>query len=240
MRLVAGGVALSLSLLVGIPRQAVADEWGGSLDLTSDYVVRGISRTNDQAALQLDVHYLSTSGFLAGVFASNSRIEPGRPVEAELDGFVGFTWNAGPDWHGKILATHYAYPGAPRGADYTYNELSLEWTFEEWLDMGLTYSPDAPRFSSYRGGWYSTTAGSAELNVQRPVVGKLSATAGAGYAYYAGPDSTGYGYGSVGAAYDLSPVSLVLSFIDSTAGAKALFYNVPSGRQWTGTVIWRF
>jgi len=120
VRLVAGGVALSLSLLVGIPRQAVADEWGGSLDLTSDYVVRGISRTNDQAALQLDVHYLSTSGFLAGVFASNSRIEPGRPVEAELDGFVGFTWNAGPDWHGKILATHYAYPGAPRGADYTY------------------------------------------------------------------------------------------------------------------------
>ena len=241
MRLVAGGVALSLGLLVGTPRQAVADEWGGSLDLTSDYVVRGIARTNDQAALQLDLHYLNTSGFLAGVFASNSRIERRQPVDAELDGFLGFAWTAGPDWHGKILATHYAYPGAPHGSDYTYDELNLEWTYQEWLDMGLTYSPDAPRFSGYRGGgWYAVTAESAELNVQRPVLGKLSATAGAGYAYYAGPDPTGYAYGSIGAAYDLSPVSLVLAFVDTTAGAKTLFYNIPSGRQWTGTVIWRF
>jgi hypothetical protein len=35
-------------------------------------------------------------------------------------------------------------------------------------------------------------------------------------------------------------VSLVVSFVDTTAGAKTLFYNVASGRQWTGTVIWRF
>ena len=84
------------------------------------------------------------------------------------------------------------------------------------------------------------TTESAELNVQRPLLGRLSATAGAGFTLYGGPDSTGYAYGSVGAAYNLSPVSLVLSFVDTTAGAKTLFYNVPSGPQWTGTVIWRF
>jgi uncharacterized protein (TIGR02001 family) len=240
VRLIAGGVALSLGLLVGTPQYAAADEWGGSLDVTSDYVVRGISRSNDQAALQLDLHYLNTSGFLAGVFASNARIDPNQPVDAELDGFLGFGWTAGPDWHGKILATHYAYPGTRHGFDYRYDELDLDWTYQEWLDMSVTYSPDAPRFSFYRGGWLSVSAESAELNLQRPVLGKLSATAGAGYAFYGGPDSSGYAYGSVGAAYDLSPVSLVVSFVDTTAGAKTLFYNVASGRQWTGTVIWRF
>jgi len=240
VRLVAGGVVLSLGLLIGIPRQAAADEWGGSLDLTSDYVVRGITRSNDQGALQLDLHYLDSSGFLAGVFASNSRIEPRQPIDVELDGFLGFAWTAGPDWHGKVLATHYAYPGPRHGFDYTYDELNLDWTYQQWLDISLAYSPDAPRFSSYRGRWVTGATEFAELNVQRPVLGKLSATVGAGYAFYGGSDSSGYAYGSVGAAYDLSPVSLAVSFIDTTAGAKTLFYNIPSGRQWTGTVIWRF
>lgn len=33
-----------------------AGTFGGSLDLTSDYFVRGISRSNDEPALQLDLH----------------------------------------------------------------------------------------------------------------------------------------------------------------------------------------
>jgi len=42
-----------------------ADSWGGSLAVTSDYLVRGISRTYDRAALQLDLHYSNTAGFVA-------------------------------------------------------------------------------------------------------------------------------------------------------------------------------
>jgi hypothetical protein len=68
----------------------------------------------------------------------------------------------------------------------------------------------------------------------------LSAAAGVGYAHYAGPDPAGYTYWSLGAAYDLAPVSLVLSYVDTSAGAKALFYNEAAAHQWMGTVIWRF
>src|SRR5271165_4487204 len=64
VRLVAGGIALSLSLVVGSARSEGADLWGGSLGLTSDYIVRGITRSNDQAALQLDLHYLNSSGLV--------------------------------------------------------------------------------------------------------------------------------------------------------------------------------
>jgi hypothetical protein len=71
-------------------------------------------------------------------------------------------------------------------------------------------------------------------------MGKLSATGGVGYAYYGGPDSAGYAYWSVGAAYDLAPVSLVLSYVNTAASAKALFYNAAAENRWTGTVIWRF
>ena len=67
-------------LLFASAQCAAADVWGGSLALTSDYFVRGISRSNDQAALQLDLHYLNASGFVAGLFASNTQIDPDEPT----------------------------------------------------------------------------------------------------------------------------------------------------------------
>src|SRR6202021_131360 len=45
VRLLAVGVVLSTSLVIGTPRCAAAGQWGGSLDITSDYIVRGISRS---------------------------------------------------------------------------------------------------------------------------------------------------------------------------------------------------
>ena len=64
-------------LLVSVsPECRAADGWGGSVDLTSDYFVRGISRSDDHAALQLDVHYVDSSGLVAGAFVSSAQIEP--------------------------------------------------------------------------------------------------------------------------------------------------------------------
>ncbi len=181
VRLLAGGVVLSLGLLSGTPC-AAADSWGGSLGVTSDYIVRGISRSYDRAALQLDLHYSNRSGFVAGLFASNTQIDPDQRRDVELDAFVGFAWTAGS----------------------------------------------------------GVTSESAEVSLQRPVLGRLSATAGIGYSHFGGPDAAGYAYWSVGAAYSFAPVSLAVSYVNTTAGAKALFYNAAADGRWTGTVIWRF
>jgi uncharacterized protein (TIGR02001 family) len=239
VRLLAVGVVLSTSLVVGTSRCAGADVWGGSLGITSDYIVRGISRSNDQAALQLDLHYTNTTGFLAGLFASNTQIDPDAPRDAELDAFVGFAWAAGSDWRGKVLVSHYAYPWNQAGTGYDYDELDLDLAFQDWLGASLVYSPNAVRYLPYRG-LIGVTSESAEVNLQRPVVGKLDATAGVGYSRYEGPDPADYTYWSVGAAYTIASLSLVLSYVDTTAGAKALFYNDAAGGRWIGTVIWRF
>jgi hypothetical protein len=76
--------------------------------------------------------------------------------------------------------------------------------------------------------------------VQRPLIGKLSATAGVGYYELDGAKTAGYGYWSIGAAYDIAPVSFVLSFIGASREANLLFYNAAVGGRWSGTVIWRF
>jgi hypothetical protein len=33
---------------------------------------------------------------------------------------------------------------------------------------------------------------------------------------------------------------LILSYVNTTAGAKALFYNAAATGEWTTTAIWRF
>jgi uncharacterized protein (TIGR02001 family) len=229
-----------MGLVIATPRSVGADLWGGSLGVTSDYLVRGISRSDHRAAVQLDLHYLNSTGFVAGLFASDARVDPDQPHDVELDAFAGFAWNAGSDWRGKVLASHYAYPWNQGGSGYDYDELDVDVAYQDWLDVSLSYSPNAPRYVRSNGGLIGVTSESAEVTLQRPLLGRLSATAGIGYSNYGGPYGAGFAYGSVGAVYTIAPVSLVVSYVNTTAGAKALFYNSAADNRWTGTVIWRF
>jgi uncharacterized protein (TIGR02001 family) len=218
----------------------VADTWGGSLDLTSDYFVRGISRSNDQAALQGSLYYLSSTGFVGGVFASNTQIAPNEPRDAELSAFLGYIGSFDPDWQAKIIASNYSYPWNKLGSKYNYDEVDVEAVFRGWLNLTLSYSPNFPRYEADAGGLRGVSAGSAEINVQRPLYRKLSAIGGIGYFYLGGYDSTGYAYFSAGAAYDLAPVTLTVSYVDASSAANALFYNSAHGGKWAGTILWRF
>jgi uncharacterized protein (TIGR02001 family) len=232
-------------LLVGFGLPATqsfaADEWGGSVAVTSDYYVRGISRTSDHAALQLDFHYANSNGFVAGVFASNSQIDRKWPMDVELSGFLGFVWNIDDAWRARILANHYAYPWNHAGSHYNYDELDLDVSYQGWLHFGLGYSPNSPRFLPYPyAGLIGVTEKSAEVNAQRQIFGKFSLTGGVGYSFLDGPDSGGYTYWSAGAAYDFQAFSVAVAYLDTSTEAKSLFPNAAATGEWTATIIWRF
>jgi len=240
-RLRGRGIALLAGVSFASAQCLAADVWGGSLALTSDYFVRGISRTNDQAALQVDLHYSSSSGLLAGVFASNTQIDPFASRDVELSGFFGYAWNMAGEWRGRILASYYAYPWNQLGAQYNYADLEFDLAYEGWLHFSVEYSPDSPRYLPLPyDGLRGVAEKSAEVSLQRQVVGKLSVTAGVGYSFLDGPESGGYAYWSAGAAYDLRSWSLAFSYVDTTAEAKSLFYNAAASGRWMGTVIFRF
>jgi uncharacterized protein (TIGR02001 family) len=238
-RSVAALLAMSLVLLSAAPPCEAADPWGGSIDLTSDYLVRGVSRSDDHPALQLELHYLDPAGFVAGVFASSTQIDPRARRDAELSAFLGYIWSDGKDWQGKILAANYSYPWNQAGSLYNYDEIDLQISYQQWMQLALSFYPDVRRYS-YEAGVAHVTAESAELNLQRPLIGKLSATAGIGYYESNGAQSAGYAYWSAGIAYDWAPVSLGLSYVGATGAANSLFYNAAVGGRWSGTVFWRF
>jgi uncharacterized protein (TIGR02001 family) len=234
-------VALLVSFAGTSTPTRAADEWGGSVALTSDYYVRGISRTSDQAALQLDLHYSNPNGFVAGVFASNTQNDRRESRDVELSGFVGFTWSFDEAWRARILATHYAYPWNHAGSRYNYDELDLDLSYQGWLHFDLGYSPNSPRFLAFPFAVLTgVTEKSAEVNAQRQIFGNFSLTAGVGYSFLDGPESAGYVYWSGGAAYDFHSFTLAVAYLDTSAAAKALFYNAAASGEWTGTLIWRF
>jgi len=127
-----------------------ADIWGGSVAITTDYVVRGISRSADEPVLQLDWHYVADSGLVAGLFAANTHLYSGKPRTAELNGYLGFAWSAGSDWRGKLLAAYYAYPRTDAGAPaYDYGEFEADLYYRQWLEVAVSYRPAAPLFGPY-------------------------------------------------------------------------------------------
>jgi len=241
VRLPARAAALLVGFTLTSTQSKAANEWGGSAALSSDYFVRGISRTSDQPALQLDLHYSAPGGFLAGAFASNTQIDPGEPRDVELSGFIGYARNLTDEWRGKIMASHYAYPWNRAGSHYNYDELDFDLAYQGWLHFTVGFSPNSPRFleTPYHS-LIGVTEKSAEVGLQRQIFNKFSVTAGVGYSFLDGPESGGYVYWSGGAAYDFHSITLVLSYVNTTAEAKALFYNAAATGQWTATAIWRF
>ncbi|HUX74856.1 MAG TPA: TorF family putative porin [Steroidobacteraceae bacterium] len=238
-RLIIMGAMFASCFAAGMPRGIAAVTWGGSLALTNDYLVRGISRSADRAALQADLHIVNRFGLIAGLSASSAQIDPEDRRDVEIEAFFGLVRDIGSDWRGKVLLSHYAYPWNRYPSQYDYDELDLDAVYRDWLQFSVIYSPNSPRFVPYRG-FINVAAKAAELNLQLPVRHKIFATGGAGYARLGGPDAAGYAYWSIGARCDLAPVTLALSYVDTGSGAKSLFYDAAAGGRWIGTVLWQF
>lgn len=86
----------------------------GFAALTSDYIFRGISQSDNDPAVQAQID--ATYGILyAGAFASSTELEAGDSMELDLYAGVKPSWNGVTFDLGFI---YYAYPGADDDLDY--------------------------------------------------------------------------------------------------------------------------
>lgn len=128
--------ALSAVLLTG----AASAQITGNVALSTDYVFRGITQTDNGPAISGGFDYEHESGFYAGTWASS--VDFGDDTTMEIDFYGGYTFSAaGFDWDiGGLL---YAYPDSPDDQNFfeAYGNLSKDIGPVTWSG-GVAYSPE--------------------------------------------------------------------------------------------------
>lgn len=112
-------IASSLSSLLLLAAGHAHAGSTGSVALTSDYLFRGVSQTNEEPAVQGGIEYAADSGFYAGAWGSNvswlsdlSTDEAPISSDVELDGYLGYRGKFGESEIGyDVGALYYWYPG---------------------------------------------------------------------------------------------------------------------------------
>ena len=104
---VALSTLIASSALVSTSASAV-EGLSANVGLTSNYLWRGVSQTDDGAAISGGIDYAADSGFYVGTWASN--VDFGDDASYELDFYAGFSGEL-PDGFGYDVGyIYYAYP----------------------------------------------------------------------------------------------------------------------------------
>lgn len=190
------GVAL-VALTAAAGAAYAEGEWSGNVSISSDYVWRGISQTNEDPAISGGFDY-ANGMFYAGTWASNVDFEDGaEDTNMEVDFYGGLTssFSNGVGWDVGVI--YYAYPDAD-DADYDFFEIygGLSYEFEGGVGVGGTVSWDPDNQNVYVEGSASYAFTDAF---------GVDATVG-NYSFDGGGDYTNW---SVGASY-ATPVGIDL------------------------------
>jgi len=174
--------------------QAQTPDVAWNVAVTSDYVFRGFSQTDENPAIQGGVDLTFESGFYAGAWASN--VDFGDDTDAEVDLYAGFRTEAG-GFALDLGAVGYLYVNDPDGADYTYLEFKAAASRAVGpvtLGGAIYYSPD---FFGLDG-----EATYVEANASFAPAPKWTVSGAVGYQYLDVNDD--YGTWNAGVAYSIT------------------------------------
>ncbi len=137
---IAMGIALA-----GMSSLASADtasdmglEFSANVALTTDYVFRGVSQTDEEAAIQGGFDVTHTSGIYAGTWASNvdGDFYPGASME--IDFYVGWAGDVGPIGV-DVGFNHFEYPNVDDNDNNT-DEWKISGSYDfEVASVGVAY-----------------------------------------------------------------------------------------------------
>jgi uncharacterized protein (TIGR02001 family) len=116
-------------------------ELSANIGVASNYYFRGITQTDDSAAVSGGIDYAHDSGFYLGTWMSN--VDFGGKEDVEIDGYAGFGGDIGDTGLGyDISGWYYWYPGSggdAQGGDLDYAEVSGSLSFW-WLTGTVAYT----------------------------------------------------------------------------------------------------
>ncbi|KAA2286293.1 TorF family putative porin [Arenimonas fontis] len=204
-----------IAALLATPLAAVAQDEGGEEEsgifswnaaLTSDYLFRGVSQTNEDPALQLGADLNFSNGLYVGVWGSNVDFDEQGSPDVEVDYYVGWNTDLSERWNLDLMLNRYTYLG--EADDYgplDYNEFITTLTLDETYGFVLGYSNDV--FALDDDGWYYGVTGSWTI------ADRFGLDVGVGHSTFG--DSTGiedYTDWSIAVNRDFGPVNVSLGY----------------------------
>ncbi len=115
--------------------------FSGNVAIVSDYIVRGMSLSNEDPAIQGGLDWDSGYGFYAGTWASS--VEFGNDASAEIDFFAGYRRSVGAIKY-EVGVTYYWYPETTTpGQSFWDVHADLGYDFGPvFAGIGLAYTTD--------------------------------------------------------------------------------------------------
>jgi uncharacterized protein (TIGR02001 family) len=218
--------------------------FGGNLVLTSDYIYRGVSSSNNEAAFQADLHVASGGGTFFGVWGStrDSNLEPYANYELEI--YLGHRFDLSNAWSTTVSGrAHYLLGGQQEGSD-DYQEISLAVTYLDFWTVSVTAIPSAVRYWFYER-LSRAPAFVADTTVQWLLLDGFFLTGGAGYYQVSGTGpgiyaANGYAYGNVGLAWRHRRWRVDIGYYLTQDTARVLVPYPSANDRFAGSVAWRF
>ncbi|MCW8948523.1 MAG: TorF family putative porin [Sedimenticola sp.] len=130
--LLMGAVALST-----LPTLAHAESpISANIALTSDYIWRGTSQTDNGIAIQGGLDYAHASGFYLGVWGSN--VDFNDTANVEIDLYAGYSNELESGFSYDVGVIHYDYPGQG-SSDFNEVYLGIGYGF---INAKVSYDPE--------------------------------------------------------------------------------------------------
>jgi uncharacterized protein (TIGR02001 family) len=208
--------ALAAGILAGLliaPAHAEDQDegwwYGGSLALTSDYVYRGVTQTDESPAIQGSLDVGHSSGFYAGVWASNVDFDEPDGIDIEVNIYAGWTFEFENDTELDLQVVRYLYPDANPGFGFNYNELIATYSFLENYAATVAFSDDF--WKSGESAFYYHLGAEYELGVA-----ELNLVLGAGFNDVSRVTGSDYWDFQVGINRSFGMITADLSYFDTS------------------------
>lgn len=204
-----GSTSIGLLALCGMVGNAHAQEVTIYAALTSDYVYRGISNSDEHAAVQLALDVSADSGLFGGVWSSTTDISSGdRKRSLEVDYYVGYVRYFENDWSASVSINRTTYPGVNSNISYDYNEFAAVVGFDDrvWVQVDYTDSIFGHGESAYN----------VEILANWPLPASLTLSTGLGHNDVSNIARSAYTYWQVGVSRPLGWAMVDLRYHDTS------------------------
>lgn len=226
-----------LSVAVLASSIAHADvEVSGEVTFTNNFMFRGISLSDNGAAVQGEISVQNEAGFYATLWGSSTSLRGGGGAGSGLEGnlLLGYTTEVGEVTY-DVGYLRYFYPGADRkngGPRLSFNEIYGSATYKGFT-LGAAFSED---YFAETGRFFYTHAG-----YEHQLAENLTGMVHVGYNRFDRTDFMGTGdknyidY-SVGVGTSLGGVDFTASYIGVDSKGKRAFENSLGANQFVVTM----